>query len=213
MKPQHEVADILALYGREFLQNNPIPSYKRKVLNDIEKCRTAHFGGHITQCPDCGHREASYNSCRNRHCPKCQGSKREKWIQDREADLLPVKYFHVVFTVDHQLNSLFLKYQTEMYNLLFTTAWSVIKTFSEDEKHLGAKAAMISILHTWGQNLSYHPHLHCIVPAGGITKDGKWKNSRSIWMRCQYIYLFRKLFSYSYEQPRLCPKPKFMLKI
>lgn len=179
MKPKFEVADILRRYGNAFFKHNDIPKYKRKILHDIEKCRTAYFGGHITECPDCGHREASYNSCRNRHCPKCQGYHREKWIRSREADLLPVKYFHVVFTVPHRLNDLFLNHQVEMYNLLFTTAWSVIRTFGEDPCHLGAKTAMLSILHTWGQNLSYHPHLHCIVPAGGITDQGKWKESRS----------------------------------
>jgi len=116
---------------------------------------------------------------RNRHCPKCNGLKKEKWIIEREQDLLPVKYFHVVFTLPHELNSLLLKYQKELYNLLFQTAWSVVKTFSEDEKYLGAKTGMTSVLHTWGRNLSFHPHLHCIVPGGGLDQNGNWKETRT----------------------------------
>lgn len=179
MKTNFELADILQQYGHSFLEKHPIPEYKQRVLRNIENCRTAALGGHKYQCNECGQIAIRYNSCGNRHCPKCQHLDRERWVRMREADLLPVKYFHVVFTVPHELNSLFLNNQKEMYNLLFTTAWSVLKTFSEDEKHLGAKGAMTSVLHTWGQNMSYHPHLHCIVPAGGITKNEKWKASRS----------------------------------
>ncbi len=179
MKTNFELADVLKQYGASFLAKETIPWYKQKVLRDIENCRTSVLGGHKYQCNECGEIAIRYNSCGNRHCPKCQQLDRERWVRMREADLLTVKYFHVVFTVPHELNSLFLNNQKEMYNLLFTTAWSVLKTFFEDEKHLGVKGAMTSVLHTWGQNLSYHPHLHCIVPAGGITKNGKWKASRS----------------------------------
>ena len=179
MKSEYEFADILKLYGQEFKQKENLPSYKLKVLQNIEYCRTAYFGGHVDRCEACGHIRISYNSCRNRHCPKCNGLKKEKWIIEREQDLLPVKYFHVVFTLPHELNGLILKYQERLYTLLFHTAWSVIKSFSADEKYLGANTGMTSVLHTWGQNLSFHPHLHCIVPGGGLDKKGNWKNTRS----------------------------------
>ncbi len=179
MKARYELADILNLYGQDFKNKENIPSFKLKILQDIESCRTAYFGGHVDKCDDCGHIHISYNSCRNRHCPKCNGLKKEKWIIEREQDLLPVKYFHVVFTLPHELNGLIMKHQKELYNLIFQAAWSVIKSFSEDEKYLGAKSAMTAVLHTWGQNLSYHPHLHCIVPGGGLDKNGNWKDTRT----------------------------------
>ena len=121
----------------------------------------------------------SYNSCRNRHCPKCQGEQREAWIQAREEELLPVPYFHVVFTLPDTINPLCLYAPAKVYNLLFKTAWSVMQSFAQDPKHLAAKPGMIAVLHTWGQNLSLHPHLHCIVPGGGVTQSGKWKTARS----------------------------------
>ena len=179
MKPQFELADILELYGNDFFNNNKIPLYKQKVLLDIKNCRTAYFGGHVEKCSECGHTEISYNSCRNRHCPKCQGLNKEQWIRKCEKDLLPITYFHVIFTIPHELNNIVLNNQRAVYEILFKTAWSVINTFASDKKHLGAKTGMISILHTWGQNLSYHPHLHCIVPGGGITTEGKWKTAKS----------------------------------
>lgn len=179
MKPKYEIADILNLYGQKFITKEKLPAYKLKVLSNLEHCRTSFFGGHVEKCEDCGHLQVSYNSCRDRHCPKCQGLKKEQWIISREEDLLPVKYFHVVFTLPDVLNNLILSNQEDLYNLLFKTAWSVIRDFAENKKHLGAKSGMISILHTWGQNLSYHPHLHCIVPGGGLNKNGEWVKSRS----------------------------------
>jgi hypothetical protein len=121
----------------------------------------------------------SYNSCRNRHCPKCQNLQKEEWMLAREAELLPVSYFHVVFTLPDMLNPLALAYPAKVYNLLFQAAWQTMQSFAADPKHLAARAGMIAILHTWGQNLSLHPHLHCIVPGGGITKSGAWKEARS----------------------------------
>jgi hypothetical protein len=121
----------------------------------------------------------SYNSCRNRHCPKCQGNQREKWIQARQQELLPVPYFHVVFTLPDALNLLCMHQPAVMYNILFQTAWSVINSFGNDAKWMGAQSGMIAILHTWGQTLSLHPHLHCIVPGGGLTKQGKWKTAKT----------------------------------
>jgi hypothetical protein len=143
------------------------------------------MGGHIDACTDCGVMRISYNSCRNRHCPKCQGNQREKWIQKREEELLPVPYFHVVFTLPDLLNPLALHQPKAVYDSLFEAAWGTIKAFGYDPKHLGAQTGMIAILHTWGQTLNLHPHLHCIVPGGGLTKAGKWKTAKS-----QGKYLF-----------------------
>lgn len=143
------------------------------------RCRTSDMGGHVDACFSCGNRRISYNSCRNRHCPKCQGNKREQWIQAREQELLPVPYFHVVFTLPEELNTLALFKPAMVYNTLFEAAWDTLQTFAYDQKHLGGKTGMISILHTWGQSLSLHPHLHCIVPGGGISKHGQWKTARS----------------------------------
>ena len=137
------------------------------------------MGSHVDACPDCGHIRISYNSCRNRHCPKCQGKQREDWIQAREEELLPVPYFHAVFTLPDNLNTLCLHKAGEIYSLLFQTAWSVIKSFADDAKWLGAKTGMIAILHTWGQTMSMHPHLHCIVPGGGLTGDNTWKSGKN----------------------------------
>lgn len=139
------------------------------------------MGGHIDQCdnPSCQTLHLSYNSCRNRHCPKCQGHKKEEWIRAREGELLNVPYFHVVFTLPSELNRLCLHRPKLVYGLLFKTAWQVIMGFSSNHKFLGARTGMIAILHTWGQNLSLHPHLHCIVPGGGVTGSGKWKHTKN----------------------------------
>jgi hypothetical protein len=131
------------------------------------------LGGHVDKCDECGHVRISYNSCRNRHCPKCQNTQREAWVEDRKQDLLPVPYFHVVFTVPDKLNSLFLEKPADLYNLLFATTWETIDQFSYTKLH--AETGMVAILHTWGQNLSLHPHIHCVVPGGGINFRGKWR--------------------------------------
>ena len=147
----------------------------------IRSYYAAVLGYHHDRCnnPECGHEHYSYNSCRDRHCPKCNGLKKEKWLIDREADLLPVKYFHVVFTVPEQLNHLFMAHPETMYKILFRAAWDTIRQFAGDHKHLGAETGMIAVLHTWGQNLALHPHVHCIVPGGGLTPQNKWKNTKS----------------------------------
>jgi len=179
MQPRFEVAGVIENFEKQFLENHRLPSHHLRTLQAIKNCRTQAMGGHIDCCDSCGHLRISYNSCRNRHCPKCQGTQREKWILDRQRDLLPVSYFHVVFTLPSLLNRLCMHHPKQMYNLLFTTAWQTLKAFSKDEKHLGAQTGMVSVLHTWGQNLSLHPHLHCIVPGGGLTSDSKWKQVRN----------------------------------
>lgn len=177
--PAYEVADILNR-NKQTLSNIATNGWKLRTLHAIRICRTSALGGHVDECdnPSCQKLHLSYNSCRNRHCPKCQGHKREEWIRQRETDLVNVPYYHVVFTLPEALNSLCLAHSRELYNLLFKTAWSVIKSFAQNTKFLGASTGMIAILHTWGQNLSLHPHLHCIVPGGGITASGKWKLAR-----------------------------------
>lgn len=179
MKPKHELAQVVHRYGKGFLKQHPLPWQVLKTLQAIRNCRTAVLGGHKCKCNACGSEKYFYNSCRNRHCPRCQATNRERWIIQRETELLPVAYFHVVFTLPHELNGIALKHAKEVYNALFTGAWRTIALLAENPKHLGAKTGMTAVLHTWGQNLSLHPHVHCIVPAGGLNKQGKWKNTKS----------------------------------
>ncbi len=178
-KPVHELAEIISRYKISFInKHSPLKQHLR-VLNALEKCRTAALGGHMDECDSCGHIRISYNSCRNRHCPKCQQTNKERWILARQQQLLPVSYFHVVFTLPQELNCWCLHYPKPMYDLLFTASHQTIKALAADEKHLGARPGMISVLHTWGQNLSLHPHVHLIVPGGGIAASGCWKKAKS----------------------------------
>lgn len=179
MMPLHEVADVLNAHWLAVQQSGQYNSWQLRTLDAVKRCRTASLGSHVDGCTSCGHLRISYNSCRNRHCPKCQGKQREAWIQAREEELLPVPYFHVVFTLPETLNRLCLYKPKLLYDLLFKTAWSVLHSFGQDTKWLGAQTGMISILHTWGQTMTLHPHLHCIVPGGGLTKDQQWRHSKS----------------------------------
>jgi hypothetical protein len=179
VRPAFEVADVINSHWQELLRSRHLNAWQCRTLDAIRRCRTASLGGHVDLCTSCGHTRISYNSCRNRHCPKCQQIQRERWIQAREAELLPATYFHVVFTLPEALNKLCLFEPAKVYKLLFDTAWSVMKSFAATPEHLGAETGMIAILHTWGQNLSLHPHLHCIVPGGGLSKAGFWKQARS----------------------------------
>ncbi len=178
MTPLYEVADVLRRNHHQ-LGKLTLNSWQARALYAIEICRTAKLGWHIDKCtnPECRHIHISYNSCRNRHCPKCQGHKQEEWIQQREKELIKVPYYHVVFTLPVELNVYALSKPEMLYNLLFKIAWSVISDFAANPKFLGAKTGMIAILHTWGQNLSLHPHLHCIVPGGGCSGK-KWKYAK-----------------------------------
>jgi len=174
MKPAYELAEIVRTHKQSFIEKHQPLKQHLRVLHAIEVCRTAALGGHIDQCDSCEKVRVSYNSCRNRHCPKCQSTNRESWIEARKNDLLPVKYFHVVFTIPHELNTYCLKYPKEMYNMLFEASSETIITLGWDHKHLGAKMGIIAVLHTWGQTMSLHPHIHMIVPGGGIGEDGSW---------------------------------------
>ena len=179
MKAAYEVAGVLNAHWPGVQQSAQYNTWQLRTLDAVRRCRTASLGSHVDGCTSCGHLRISYNSCRNRHCPKCQGKEREKWIQAREAELLPVPYFHLVFTLPDALNRLCMHKPRQMYNILFASVWSVLNTFGKDPKWLGAQTGMISILHTWGQTLTLHPHLHCIVPGGGLTRAGKWKTAKS----------------------------------
>jgi len=178
MRSKYQVADVLEMEEHR-LSEWGFNGWQFRTLHAIRKCRTKALGGHIDKCDSCHKLQMSYNSCRNRHCPTCQGHKREQWIEARKNELLPVTYFHVVFTMPDHLNAVCLQYPKEVYAILFKTAWATLKQFGENPKHLGAKMGMIGVLHTWGQNLSLHPHLHCIVPAGGVTKKENWKTTKS----------------------------------
>lgn len=173
-----EVADILNNYSEEFIEKNNLSYQQIKAIKAIESCRTSGLGYHKLVCNKCGYEQISYNSCRNRHCPKCQLTKQMRWIDKLKAQVLPVRYFHIVFTLPHQLNALAYINQSTVYDILFKAASQTLKQVALNPKFLGAEPAFLAVLHTWGQNLSYHPHLHMIVSAGGLDPDGlEWKHS------------------------------------
>ena len=198
MKAAYELAGVLQAHWAAVQHSGRYNSWQLRTMDAVRRCRSASLGGHIDGCSSCGLLRISYNSCRNRHCPKCQGKEREQWIQAREEELLPVPYFHVVFTLPDTLHHLCMHEPAALYNLLFKTAWSVINTLGNDEKWLGAQAGMISILHTWGQTLTLHPHLHCIVPGGGLTKAGYWKMAKSDGKYLFDVKAMSKLFRGKY---------------
>jgi hypothetical protein len=179
-RPTLEVADIVRRTGNSFWQQQQshLAWPHRKVLDAIVRCRTVALGGHRDQCVHCGHQAISFNSCRNRHCPKCQGNARAKWLGARSDELLPVPYFHVVFTLPHELSALALQNKRQVYDLLYCTSAATMLELARDPKHLGADIGFLGVLHTWGQNLEHHPHVHYIVPAGGLALDGsRWIHS------------------------------------
>jgi hypothetical protein len=178
MRPEYTVADVLEIEQLQ-LKSLSLTSWHYRALQAIRRCRTAAMGGHIDQCDCCHGLHISYNSCRNRHCPTCQGHKREQWINAREGELLNVPYFHLVFTIPSEFNCYALSHGKIVYSSLFKAAWQTLEQFGANPKHLGGKMGMIAILHTWGQNMSLHPHLHCIVPGGGLSKSGKWKKAKN----------------------------------
>lgn len=179
MQNTDDIGLIIRRFLPKLLQTRGITTHQHKVLNALANCRTSAMGGSALTCAQCGSVHYVLHSCRNRHCPRCQGIDRELWIEDRKQELLPVKYFHVVFTVPHQLLELFRYNRKVMYNLLFEKSWETLCLFAQDPKLLGAKLGAIGVLHTWDQQIRFHPHVHFIVPAGGITDDGRWKNSKS----------------------------------
>lgn len=173
-----EVQDILRQHGAEFRKSHPLFPVQQKAVRAILACRTSALGAHVDQCDECGYEKISYNSCRNRHCPKCQSFAKEEWIDRQRQNFLNTPYFHVVFTVPEELNAVFLKNQAIMYNLLFKAACETVMELCADKKYLGARPGITAVLHTWGQNLLYHPHLHCVITGGGMTGTGQWRPAR-----------------------------------
>jgi hypothetical protein len=198
MRSALEVADIFRRHGNAFraAQGGRLSSDQRRVMAAIEACRTAALGGHVEQCDDCGLVRIAYNSCRDRHCPKCQGLARAQWVADRRADLLPVPYFHVVFTVPEPITAIALQNKVVVYDILLKAAAETIRLISADPRYLGAESGMIAVLHTWGQTLTHHPHVHCVVPGGGLTVDGRWIGCRpSFFLPVRVLSrLYRRLF-------------------
>jgi hypothetical protein len=176
-RPPLEVADIVRAAGDGFIDRNEshLAWPQLKAMRAIRNCRTQALGGHLDRCSACGHEAISYNSCRNRHCPKCQTNAREQWLAKRSEDLLPVPYFHVVFTLPHDLSALALQNKKLLYDLLFAATAETLLEIAADPKHLGAKIGFLAVLHTWGQNLQHHPHIHCVIPAGGLAAaNARW---------------------------------------
>ena len=194
-----EVADIFCQYEEVFLGNfgQSISPEQRRAMRAVKICRTAELGGHIDRCDYCGHELISYNSCRNRHCPKCQSLAKAGWLDEREAELLSTSYFHVVFTIPKALNQIALQNKRETYNILFEAAARTLLTIAADPKHFGAKIGFMAVLHTWGQNLLLHPHLHLLLPGGGLSLDERrWIQSRRKFFLPVRVLsrLFRRLF-------------------
>ena len=198
MRPALEVADIFRLHGAAFraMQGKRLTVVHRRVMGAIENCRTAKLGGHVEQCDCCGQVRVSFNSCRDRHCPKCQGMARVQWLADRQAELLPVPYFHVVFTVPPAIEAMALQNKALVYDILLKTAALTIRTIAADPRHLGGQSGLIAVLHTWGQALTHHPHAHCIVPGGALAPDGRWISCRpNFFLPVRVLSrLYRRLF-------------------
>jgi hypothetical protein len=173
-RPTFEVADVIRHFGDVLLQKGEVTPARRRVMRALLACRTAQLGGHVESCDHCDHQRIAYNSCRNRHCPKCQGSRQAQWLEDRAKDLLPVEYFHVVFTMPEQVAAIALQNKRVLYGILFAASAATLRTIAADPRHLGAEIGFVSVLHTWSQLLQHHPHVHCVVPGGGLAPDGRW---------------------------------------
>ena len=194
-----EVADIFRAHGAVWRRANAghVSLGQLKVMSAIESCRTAVLGGHVMRCEDCAHIDIAYNSCRNRHCPKCQGAAAKAWLAEREAELLPVPYYHVVFTLPAQIADIAYQNKAAIYAILFKAAAETLITIAADPKHLGARIALTAVLHTWGSALTHHPHVHIVVPGGGISPDGqRWVSCRPGFFLSVRVLsrLFRRLF-------------------
>jgi hypothetical protein len=204
-RPKLEVADVFRRYGKAYREKcgASMSPAQRRVMRAIEVCRTAALGGHLERCDQCGHERNCYNSCADRHCPKCQSLARAKWIEDRQSELLDVPYFHVVFTVPEQIAAIAFQNKELVYTILFQATAETLKTIAADPKHLGAEIGFFAVLHTWGQNLAFHPHLHCVVPGGGVSLDGqRWVTCKpNFFLPVQVLSsLFRRLFLESLQK-------------
>lgn len=203
MRPALEVADILRAHGAAYRAGHPISTEQAAVMRHLVACRTAALGGHVDACDQCGFQRVSYNSCRDRHCPKCQAAKRVQWVEQRLTRLLPVPYFHVVFTLPEELKPLTLRNARLIYGLLFQCASATLLQLAADPTRLGAQIGLTTVLHTWGQNLLFHPHLHCVVTGGGLSADGKrWVAAREGYLLPVRVMgrLFRGKFLHGLQQ-------------
>jgi hypothetical protein len=209
-----EVADVFRHFGQAFRDQHgaSLSRARRRAMAAIENCRTAALGGHVERCGDCGHQRVAYNSCRNRNCPKCQGLARAQWLEDRQAELLDAPYFHVVLTVPDEIAVIAFQNQVVVYDILFRAVSETLTRIAADPKHLGAEIGFLAVLHTWGQNLMHHPHLHCLVPGGGIAPDGQ------SWIACKPGFflpvrvlsrMFRGLFLHYLEKAFSAGQLKF----
>ena len=210
LRPRFEVAEVFRRYGPAYRAAHACSQQQQRVMRAIAACRTAALGGHLEQCDACGHARPAYDSCRNRHCPKCQALARARWLEARQAELLETEYFHVVFTVPDEIAAIAYQNKAVVYTLLFRSTAETLRTIGADPQHLGAALGFLAVLHTWGQTLSFHPHLHCVVPGGGPAVDGQR------WIRCRPGFflpvrvlsrLFRRLFlaqlAMAFERGRL----------
>jgi Putative transposase/Transposase zinc-binding domain len=213
-RPKLEVADIFRRYGNIYRERHDasMSTSQRRVMSAIELCRSAALGGHLEQCDQCGHERNCFNSCRDRHCPKCQSLARAQWIEDRQAELLDCPYYHVVFTVPEEIAAITYQNKKVVYDILFRTTADTLKLIAADPKHLGAEIGFFAVLHSWGQALQFHPHLHCVVPGGGLSPDGQQ------WIPCRPNFflpvrvlsrLFRRLFLESLRKAFDSGKLKF----
>ena len=204
-RPRVEVADVFRRYGEAYRQQHAasMSAGQRRVMSAIEVCRTSALGGHLERCDRCGYERNAFNSCRDRHCPKCQCLARAQWIEERQSELLDVPYFHVVFTVPQEIAAIAYQNKEMVYGILFQATAETLKTIAADPKHLGAEIGFFAVLHSWGQNLQFHPHLHCVVPGGGLSADGqRWISCRpDFFLPVRVLsHLFRRLFLESLQR-------------
>jgi hypothetical protein len=192
MRTKYELADAVNLFGTRLVSEVNLTPLQLKVMGKISQCRTAVLGGHEEVCNSCGTVRYSYNSCGDRHCPKCHAAKQVFWIDDLMQNTLPIKHYHIIFTVPHHLNAVCLHNQRMYYDLLFASVWNTLHSFGYT--HYGVESGAVAVLHTWGQNLSLHPHIHCIVPAAGYTLDGQWKNIGRNWKFLYPVYQLSNAF-------------------
>ena len=213
-RPKVEVADVFRRYGESYRQQHgaSMSVTQRRVMSAIEVCRTAALGGHLERCDQCGYERNAFNSCRDRHCPKCQCLARAQWIEQRQSELLDVPYFHVVFTVPEEIAAIAYQNKEVIYDILFQVTAETLKTIAADPHHLGAEIGFFAILHSWGQNLQFHPHLHCVVPGGGLSADGqRWISCRpDFFLPVRVLsHLFRRLLLKSLQHAFDCGKLEF----
>src|SRR3990172_6700616 len=204
-RPRLEVADVFRRYGETYREQHgaSMSTQQRRVMTAIEVCRTAALGGHLERCDQCGNERNCFNSCRDRHCPKCQSLARAQWIEDRQSELLEAPYYHVVFTVPEKIAAIAYQNKEVVYDILFRTTAETLRTIAADPKHLGAQIGFFAVLHSWGQNLLFHPHLHCVVPGGGLSPDGqRWISCRpGFFLPVRVLSrLFRRLFLESLQK-------------